>query len=235
MNKPKGVIFDFGNTILAEDKFDWLAGTKRMLEFATGPVSMTAEEILEKHHQLNAEINLLREQSMLEFTMFSLQKVLYESLGLNIALKPDEMERKFWRAAQCFRPAEGIYAVMDLLESQGINTGILSNCPFTAATMNEELIKHNLSERFDFFISSADYGFRKPHPRIFQAALHKIGLQPQDVWFVGDKLEYDVKGAIGAGLFPVWYNSQNEINSQQYECLEVKTWYEFIEQLKRTY
>lgn len=36
-------------------------------------------------------------------------------------------------------------------------------------------------------------------------ALEKAGLQPDEVWYIGDHYECDVKGALNAGLQPVWY------------------------------
>lgn len=228
MHKPRGVIFDYGNTVLEEDYFDRLAGTRRLLEFIIGKINLTAEEIVVESDQLNSELDNSREVSCLEFTNLSFQKILYENLEITFSLSPAEMEREFWRAAARFKPAPGIHAVLDLLGTHGIATGIVSNCSFSAAVMMDDLIDHDVAHQFSFLISSADYGFRKPHPRIFQTALRKMGLAPQDVWFVGDNLDCDVKGAIDSGLFPVWYNSLDQINEKKYPCLEVKSWPDFI-------
>ncbi len=35
--------------------------------------------------------------------------------------------------------------------------------------------------------------------------MEKAGLQPEDVWYIGDQYECDVKGSLNAGLLPVWY------------------------------
>jgi len=56
-------------------------------------------------------------------------------------------------------------------------------------------------------LASSDYGLRKPHPLLFQAALRKSGLSGDEVWFCGDSILRDVEGAAGAGIFPVWYQN----------------------------
>ena len=77
-------------------------------------------------------------------------------------------------------------------------------------------------------MASADYGVRKPHPRVFDIASRKMGLEPQDIWFIGDKHQFDVKGAITAGMHPVWYNPRNGKPDPQYDCLEINHWQDFI-------
>ncbi len=47
------------------------------------------------------------------------------------------------------------------------------------------------------------YMFRKPNRRIFDLALEKAGLNPEEVWYIGDDFECDVKGDLNAGLFLV--------------------------------
>ncbi len=42
------------------------------------------------------------------------------------------------------------------------------------------------------------YMFRKPNRRIFDLALEKAGLNPEEVWYIGDDYECDVKGDLNA-------------------------------------
>ncbi|MGH7249239.1 MAG: HAD family hydrolase [Pseudomonadota bacterium] len=53
---------------------------------------------------------------------------------------------------------------------------------------------------------SARLGFRKPDPRIFQAALKSLGAAPADSAMVGDSLEKDCAPAHALGLKTVWYH-----------------------------
>lgn len=58
---------------------------------------------------------------------------------------------------------------------------------------------------FEFIITSSNYIFRKPHKRLFDLALEKADLKPDEVWYIGDNYECDVKGSSNAGMLPVWY------------------------------
>jgi len=53
---------------------------------------------------------------------------------------------------------------------------------------------------FPTFISSVDYGYRKPSARIFQHAMDKAGTTVERSLYVGDTYEADYVGATGAGM-----------------------------------
>ena len=48
-----------------------------------------------------------------------------------------------------------------------------------------------------------DIGVPKPDPRIFEFALDLLGVRAHEAVMVGDSLEADVKGALGAGLHAI--------------------------------
>src|SRR5690606_32074083 len=49
-------------------------------------------------------------------------------------------------------------------------------------------------------VSSSVLGVMKPDPRIFRAALDKVGVAPAHAVMVGDSLAHDVNGALAAGM-----------------------------------
>lgn len=53
-------------------------------------------------------------------------------------------------------------------------------------------------------VTSARVGGRKPHPRIYEAALRLTSAQPDEVVMVGDSLTTDVHGAERAGIHGVY-------------------------------
>ncbi len=232
MHRPTGVIFDLGGTILHQEWLSFVAGGERLLEFAESAPDLTAEEIQFIANEINEEVQRFRDGSMVEFGIQSFHRLLYEHLDISFSISFPELEREFWNAAVVYSPTEGIFDVLDLLDKHQIKTGILSNSAFRGAVLEEELAKHDLAHRFPFLISSIDYGFRKPHRRLFQIAVRKINLEPHDIWFVGDKLEYDIRGAIDYGLYPVWYNPESKPGEIDGEYLEVKSWHEFREKVE---
>jgi putative hydrolase of the HAD superfamily len=235
MRKPKGVIFDLGGTILFLESVNAINGSRKQLEFLDNDADITVEEFQSKIEEINNDVFRLQDETHIQVRIQETYRLVFETLGLSSSIDYSEMTRIFWNAAVKYRPNDGIYDVLDTLDKYGIKTGILSNASFTGDVLTEELEKHNLAHRFSFLISTADYGIRKPDKRIFDVAIKKIGLAPEDIWFVGDKVDYDIKGAINAGLFPVLYNWRNESMEIDSEHLIVKGWYEFRDEIESLY
>jgi len=59
---------------------------------------------------------------------------------------------------------------------------------------------------FDAMLLSCDIGIPKPDPRIFQHILNLLSIEPEEAIMVGDSLDADIKGAIGAGLHAVHFD-----------------------------
>jgi FMN phosphatase YigB (HAD superfamily) len=63
------------------------------------------------------------------------------------------------------------------------------------------LAREGLLGRFQTVQISAEVGFRKPHPRIFEAALQELKLKGEEVLFVGDHPVDDILGARKMGMW----------------------------------
>ena len=55
IKKPKGILFDLGNTILRQEKFDPEAGTARVLELAENPKGLSVKHIQDLVEELRSE------------------------------------------------------------------------------------------------------------------------------------------------------------------------------------
>ena len=53
---------------------------------------------------------------------------------------------------------------------------------------------------FETITLSAESGFAKPHPRMFEETLKKMGVEPADAVYIGDNFEADYRGSRAAGL-----------------------------------
>ena len=63
-----------------------------------------------------------------------------------------------------------------------------------------KLRKMDVVNLIDFLISSEEAGKEKPHTDIFDLALYKMKLKPNDVIMIGDSYEKDIIGANNAGI-----------------------------------
>ena len=70
--------------------------------------------------------------------------------------------------------------------------------------LREAVAESNLTDAVDAMVSSAWVGARKPHPRIFAAALAEADVPAADVLFVGDTWGPDVAGPIEMGFRPLY-------------------------------
>jgi putative hydrolase of the HAD superfamily len=227
-NKPLGVLFDYGDTILQINTPDWIPASGKLLEYAENPTGLSAEALQAMADRINHEFEPRRNESMIEQDVMTFYRLLFDTAGISLSIGFDEAARIGWQAAYHLTPEDGVREMLDTLNNHGIKTGIISNSAFPGTILMEELGKHGLADSFSFAVVSADYGIRKPHPRIFEIAARKMGLEPKDIWFAGDKPQYDIIGAAGAGMFPVWYNTDGETYDHGCDCLEVKTWQEFV-------
>jgi len=91
---------------------------------------------------------------------------------------------------------------LETLYVDGCRLGMVSNGD------TEELSVHlnGVSDLFDVIVTSEELGVYKPHSRIFDEALQKMGVGREATAFVGDTLTSDVLGAKKAGLIAIWYN-----------------------------
>ena len=57
---------------------------------------------------------------------------------------------------------------------------------------------------FDVLVDSAEVGWTKPDPRIFQRALGTLGVSASAATFIGDSLPRDMAGARAVGMRHIW-------------------------------
>jgi HAD superfamily hydrolase (TIGR01549 family) len=76
-------------------------------------------------------------------------------------------------------------------------------------TARRVLSDHGIAGFFPTTVISAEFGRRKPHPAIFEAALLGAGVSAGEALFIGDSLGDDVLGAHHAGVPVVWLNQKH--------------------------
>jgi putative hydrolase of the HAD superfamily len=94
--------------------------------------------------------------------------------------------------------------------------GLLSNLTHAPAALR---IIDNLgmASFFDAVVVSGQFGYRKPHPKVFLELLDQLGTPKEQTAFVGDNLEADIHGAHHIGIQPIWMTyvqSQKALEAQ---------------------
>ncbi len=93
------------------------------------------------------------------------------------------------------------------LAQSGLKMGIVSNTFVSAPTLDRHLTEEGLIGFFDTRIYSCDFRLRKPNKRILLEAARRVGVEPANTIYVGDRINVDVKGARRAGMLPVLKNA----------------------------
>lgn len=87
---------------------------------------------------------------------------------------------------------DDVIDVLNILNKKNILIGIMSNCS-DAKYAKEELEQLGLSDYIDFFISSAEYGRRKPDINLFLNVLSSIPFAKEEIIMIGDDYKNDVE------------------------------------------
>jgi putative hydrolase of the HAD superfamily len=87
--------------------------------------------------------------------------------------------------------------------------GVVSNF-IVPGGLEELLITNDIRSCINFVVSSADFGWRKPHPLIYEKALSKAGVQPREAIFIGDDLQNDYYGPQSFGFHTLFYDPKDK-------------------------
>lgn len=235
MKKPKMILFDYGQTLVDEQLFDGVKGTEAVLKYATkNKYNKSAEELQAYANELNQELGRFdpekRHLFQVEVPNYMFTKYLYESQGVQIPLSPEELDTVFWDAAAPGKPTDGIEEFLAFLKENQVRTGVISNISYCGNAVVKRINNYIPDNDFDFIIATSEYMYRKPNKRIFELALEKAGMQPEEVWYIGDQYQCDIVGAKEAGLFPVWYIGAIDMKYEpRQDVCTIRNWKELIE------
>jgi putative hydrolase of the HAD superfamily len=109
-----------------------------------------------------------------------------------------------WRTYPDVRPA------LDALAEQHrhLRLGVLTNGD--ADQQRKKLIRVGLASELPEVIASSEAGAAKPNAKIFHQGCTRLRLAPDEVAYVGDRLQTDAIAATNAGLHGIWLNRNND-------------------------
>jgi len=219
-HKIKGMFFDFGDTLASTDPPFIIRIAMSMREAGLDISNREFEmKYVEADYKLYLKHKIKGGMTPEDYRKWFLP-LLYESLPIETDIEEFRqsvraaMSRiKFTRAA-----LPGARDLLDNLKSRGYKLGVISNNDgYTESKCQEVGIKGY----FDFVLDSTKLDMIKPDPRIFNHALARAELSPQEVVHVGDMYGSDVMGANNAGLDAIWVNSRNVDNLSGEEVKQV--------------
>lgn len=181
VQKPKGVFFDWDNTLVHSHDATFQAFNRFLNRVGHAP--LTREEARQRPpHSVRhwfPQLFGLEAPRMMDLYYEELGKIHLDSLAL----------------------MEGCEDLLDYLAQAQVPMGVVSN-------KNGEILRKEIAHLgFDFYFTAAvgcfDTADDKPHPTPLYEALKKSYLSPGlDIWYVGDSvIDYDC--ALSAGCYPI--------------------------------
>jgi putative hydrolase of the HAD superfamily len=94
-------------------------------------------------------------------------------------------------------PREGAIEVLSYLKANGCKTGLISNC-----STETTLVWGNspLAPLIDVALFSCLVGLMKPDPRIYQMAVERLAVKPEECMYIADGMEQELLGASKLGM-----------------------------------
>lgn len=227
----QGLLFDYGNTLIDEVGVDIRAGNEWLLTQAAHiPAGVTLEQVLERAARVSRDVAGLRDQVHVETPWPTLARLIHDPFGIRFDRTMPELGLGFWKASVQTREMPGAHEALERCHRSGIPMAVVSNTAFGEDVIRYELGRYGLSQYLSFVMVSSDYSVRKPNVLLFETAAARLGVAPQDIWFVGDRLDTDIAGAVASGMTAVWFNPHERHDPSASATLTVSGWDDFTRQ-----
>ncbi|MCJ0932057.1 HAD family hydrolase [Virgibacillus halodenitrificans] len=99
-------------------------------------------------------------------------------------------------------PFDNLIQMLEELKSSNFLLGMITNGYGQFQMDNIKAL--SIEQYFDVILVSEWEGIKKPNPEIFQRALEKLNVSPEQSIFVGDHPENDVKASQNIGMEGIW-------------------------------
>jgi HAD superfamily hydrolase (TIGR01662 family) len=224
----KGLLLDYGGTLVEEVSVDLRAGNEWMLSQASyRPPGVTLEQLIDRSERITRDVAARRDEVQLETPWPTLTRLIHDFLGFRFDAPMAELELGFWKASVKTKAMPGAREALEQCHRAGTAIAVVSNTSFGEPVIRYELGRYGLTDHLAFVMVSSDYAVRKPNVLLYDTAAARLGIAPRDIWFVGDRLDTDIAGAKAAGMTAVWFNPAGMAPSSAPDAT-VASWADFM-------
>lgn len=206
---PKALFLDLDDTILADsDPTDdcWLAAYQSLVDQLVGiSYQQFLAAIHERRNWFWSDFDRGRRGRLdLSIARRHIAAEALQQLGVADSLA-HEIEREY--SAQREQRSQlfpGAIETLQWLRDQGIPLALLTNG--AAQAQRKKIERWGLASFFDCIVVEGEFGSGKPDERVYLYALHRLSVQPEETWMVGDNLEWDIAAPQWLGIKGIWVN-----------------------------
>jgi len=209
--KIKAVLFDFGETLLNFGKVN----TTRLFREGAG----LSYDFLQGLGQYAGSFNYYCWRNLIALRLRRLLSsitkkdfnslVLLRGIGTKKGIKLDRQQWRYFAwlwyepLSRVAKAEPKVKETLTKLKELGLALGIVSNTFVNGSSLDKHLEQSGILDFFPVRLYSYEFDFRKPDIRIFKAAAEQIGVKPENILFVGDRIDKDIKPAIKTGMTAV--------------------------------
>lgn len=204
----KAVIFDLGHTLI-DYYHDWSGPEERIVSRLFRLSQETGGRMQEPEFRRSvlATLHENRDRKLHDMLEIPLSTVLENLMGragcqIDESLVQDGLEI-FYEALKEDRDlVPGTIDMLERVRDRGCSIGLISDVAWGLPSEYplRDMKHFGLDKYFDDMIFSSDVGLRKPHPRVFKMALFNLGAEGGSSMYVGNSLQFDVRGAKSVGM-----------------------------------
>jgi putative hydrolase of the HAD superfamily len=211
--RVKAVLFDFGDTLVSFEGFDYEASLTALHQtLVENGIATPYEKFKKTYFKVRDQLYNEGVTSFKEFNFQIRVSRVLDELGFNL----DPTDLKIISSVESFMLPfiesleldEYVPLVLQELKKK-YRLGLVSNFAYPPA-IKQTLRKFGLSEFFDSVVISGDIGWRKPSPKIFEKALEALHVSASEAVFVGDAPFHDIAGARQIGMKTIWLRRLGE-------------------------
>ncbi|MDZ7657823.1 HAD-IA family hydrolase [Fodinibius sp.] len=209
----KFIYFDLDDTLLDHQSAE-AAGLKDVHTHFDLFDDVSSQELIDVYHEVNrkqwslysqAKVSrkeLQRNRFELTLKEFGLNESRYEEVGTFYM----QAYRNHWKWMDGAK--EAYYNIIEKYPA-----GILTNG--FAETQRKKFEAFDLYNSAHTTVISEEVGVLKPHPDVFAHATEKSGVDRDEILYVGDSLNSDVKGGTDFGWNVAWFTQNGEAEKHQ--------------------
>ncbi len=207
----KAVLFDLGETLLTFGKVNRARIYRQGAESTYDFLKKQGQPVGSFRYYYWRNLVLLRIKHWLtfitgrDFDALALLKKSGSKKGINLTEQQWQHLAWLWYEplSKVAKAEPKTKETLTVLTKLGLKLGIVSNTFVNAGSLDKHLEQLGILEFFPVRLYSYRFDFRKPDARIFKAAADKIGEMFDNILFVGDQINKDIKSAMRIGMHAV--------------------------------
>jgi putative hydrolase of the HAD superfamily len=208
----KAVLFDFIGTLVSVRGYSLEVSKMKLYRaLCEAGFNVEHERFLDAYTKSHEKYRVIRYQQLVEVTNAILISDALNLLGFETSPEDSRIKTAvnifFEDYLDSLKTRKCAKKLLKALSVENYKLGLVSNFTY-APLIYGALRKTGLNGFFDAVLVSADVGWRKPHVRIFEEALKRLGVKAEEAVYVGDSPEEDVKGAKQLGIRTIYVISQ---------------------------